>query len=117
MITPQRVSLSHATSISLKQLASRTGLSPNIVARFAMLLSFEQEFDPAEDTGQPDLTINQSSLFGELEPFLMSAFAFRCGKLDRQSAARVLAAHVARGVNFLSVRVESLADIAKMCIP
>ena len=73
------------------------GLSPNIVARFAMLVSFEQDFEPAEDSGPPDLTINQSSLFGDIEPFLMSAFAFRAGTLDRAAATKALTgAHRAR---------------------
>ena len=115
MTTPPRVTLSKATTLALKQIASRTGLSPNIVARFAMLISFDQDFEPAEDTGQPDLTINRSSLFGDIEPFLMSAFAFRVEGSQKSNAAKALAAHIGRGAAFLNVRVDSVADLAKMC--
>ena len=115
MITPPRVALSKSTTGALKQIAARTGLSPNLVARFAMLISFEQDFEPVEDHGPSDLTINASSLFGEIEPFLMSAFAFRAGKLEKATSAKVLSAHIARGAAFLNVRVDSIVDLARMC--
>jgi hypothetical protein len=80
-----------------------------------MLISFEQDSEPAEDGGPPDLTINQSSLFGDLEPFLMSAFRLRTGQLDRTVVAKTLVAHVARGAAFLNVRVDSIADLVRLC--
>jgi DNA sulfur modification protein DndE len=115
--TPTRVTLSRGTTAALKQLSARTGVSPNIIARFAMLVSFEQDSEPADDFGPPDLTINQSSLFGDLEPFLMSAFTLRVGKLGRAARAKALVAHIARGTSFLNVRVDSVIDLARLCQP
>jgi DNA sulfur modification protein DndE len=114
---PARVTLSRSTTTCLKQLSQRTGLSPNIIARFAMLVSFEQDCEPAEDTGPPDLTINQSSLFGDLEAFLMSSFRLRTGGVERGAVSRILVSHIARGASFLSVRVDSISDLVRLCQP
>jgi DNA sulfur modification protein DndE len=114
---PPRVTLSKATTTCLKQLSVKTGLSPNVVARFAMLASFEQDCDPADDAGAPDLTINQSSLFGDLEAFLMSSFSLRTGSVERGLVSRILVSHIARGASFLNVRVDTVADLVRLCQP
>jgi hypothetical protein len=76
-----------------------------------MLISFEDRDPPANDAGKPGLTINRTTLFGELEPFLMSAFALTNKKATETSSGKELANHVARGATYLNVRVHSLADL------
>ena len=110
MNAPYRVILSEKTT-SLLRSTSKTGLSANILSRFAMLLSFEDLAEPAVDTGKPGLTINRATLFGELEPFLISAFALRSARTSGAINARDLANHIARGVTFLNVRVYSMTDL------
>lgn len=116
MIAPARVTLSSSTTMVLRQLASKTGLSPNVLARFAMLFSFEQPNVPGKDVGQADLTINKSTLFGELEPFLLAAYVARSPAANDADIARDLAAHIARGANHLQRRVKSIFDLAELVL-
>lgn len=109
MKAPQRVQLSEKTTANLRSLTLKTGLSANILSRFAMLLSFENPIPPAADAGRPALTINRTTLFGELEPFLMAAYAL-LPQLDSAGAAKNIANHIARGSSYLNIRVNSVAD-------
>jgi DNA sulfur modification protein DndE len=116
MTAPYRVVLSEMTTSVLRSLTSKTGLSANILARFAMLISFEDRDPPANDAGKPGLTINRTTLFGELEPFLMSAYALTTKTINSQNSAKELANHIARGATFLNVRVQSLTDLVALVI-
>jgi DNA sulfur modification protein DndE len=116
MKAPYRVTLSEMTTSVLRSLTTKTGLSANILARFAMLLSFEDGDPPAVDAGKPDLTINRTTLFGELEPFLMSAYALASKSAGGPGAGKDLANHIARGAAFLNVRVQSLTDLLALVV-
>jgi len=111
VIAPYRVVLSETTTSVLRSLTSKTGLSANLLARFAMLISFEDNDPPAIDAGRPALTINRTTLFGELEPFLMSAYALTSRSAANAKLGKDLANHIARGAAHLNVRVKSLADL------
>jgi DNA sulfur modification protein DndE len=111
MSAPYRVVLSEMTTSVLRSLTSKTGLSANLLARFAMLISFEDSDLPAVDAGKPGLTINRTTLFGELEPFLMSAYVLASKAAHGPGAGKDLASHIARGAGFLNVRVQSLTDL------
>ena len=111
MTAPYRVVLSEMTTSVLRSLTSKTGLSANILSRFAMLISFEDRDLPANDAGKPGLTINRTTLFGELEPFLMSAYALTNKTSTGQNSGKELANHIARGATFLNVRVQSMTDL------
>src|SRR5450755_3553032 len=102
--------------MALRQLSSKTGLSPNVLARFAMLFSFEQSNVPAKDLGPGELTINKSTLFGELEPFLLAAYVACHPAAADADVARDLAAHIARGANHLQRRVKSIFDLAELVL-
>ena len=109
MKAPQRVQLSEKTTANLRSLTQKTGLSANILSRFAMLLSFENPVPPAADLGHPGLTINRTTLFGELEPLLMAAYVL-APQLNSASSAKDIASHIARGSAYLNVRVNSVPD-------
>lgn len=111
MNAPYRVVLSEMTTSVLRSLTTKTGLSANVLARFAMLISFEDNAPPATDGGKAGLTINRATLFGELEPFLMSAFALRTKDVTSAGVGKELANHIARGAAHLNVRVQSLTDL------
>src|SRR5579862_5970561 len=102
---PQRVVLSETTTSTLRALTQKTGLSANIISRFAMLISFEMPDVVVPETGKAGLTINRSTLFGELEAFLMSAYALTNAP-GQGSVGKVISGHIARGAAFLNVRVE-----------
>lgn len=63
---------------------------------------------PVEDSGKSDLVINRTSLFGELEPFLMSAYSLVAK--SPSNAGKEIANHIARGAAYLNVRVDSVSD-------
>lgn len=111
MKAPYRVTVSEATTSILRSLTAKTGLSANILARFAMLISFEDRDPPAVDGGKPSLTINRTTLFGELEPFLMSAYALTSKTARGPNSGKDLANHIARGAAFLNLRVQTLTDL------
>ena len=75
-----------------------------------MLVSFEMQDPVIADTGKPGLTINRTTLFGDLEAFLMSAYAIAGGRAADANAGRDLSAHIARGVAFLNLRTSNLTD-------
>lgn len=111
MNAPYRVALSENTTSTLRGLTQRTGLSANIISRFAMLISFEDPAPPGVDGGRTGLTINRATLFGELEPFLMSAYSLTRKNPTTSNVGKELANHISRGVGFLNVRVQSLSDL------
>jgi len=116
VIAPPRVALSETTTSALRQVAAKTGLTPNVVARFAMLVSFEQRHAPAPDMGAADLTINRATLFGEIESFLLAAFLAVHPNADESTTSKLIASHIARGARFLNLRVNSLFDLARLGI-
>jgi DNA sulfur modification protein DndE len=111
MNAPYRVVLSEMTTSILRSLTAKTGLHANLLSRFAMLISFEDSDPPAVDVGKPGLTINRTTLFGELEPFLMSAYGLVSKSAGGPAAGKELANHIARGAGFLNVRVNSITDL------
>lgn len=110
MNAPYRVILSETTTSTLKSLTQKTGLSANILARFAMLISFEMKDKIVPEGGKAGLTINRATLFGDLEAFLMTAFALIGGKTADGSAGKEMAGHIARGAAYLNLRCSTFTD-------
>lgn len=109
MKAPYRVVLSENATSLLRSLTQKTGLSANILARCAMLISFEDATPPASDNGKGELVINRTTLFGDLEPFLMSAYTLT-PKSSAGSASKDIANHISRGAAYLNVRVGSIPE-------
>lgn len=114
MNAPYRVALSESTTSTLRSLTQKTGLSANLLSRFSMLISFEDATPPAQDVGKTGLTINRTTLFGELEPFIMSAYVMTRSSGAESAVGKDLANHIARGSAYLNVRVKRLADLLKV---
>ena len=111
MNAPYRVVLNEMTTSLLRSLTTKTGLSANVLSRFAMLISFEESDPPAIVSGKSGLIINRTTLFGELEPFLMSAYALRSRAAGSADASKDLSNHIARGAAYLNVRVNSITEL------
>jgi DNA sulfur modification protein DndE len=116
MNIPQRVVLSTGATENLRRLAAKVQLLPNVTARFALIASLNQSHTPALDNGPAGLTINRVTLFGDLETFLMTALFAKHKVASDMSIARLISAHINRGVNHLQLRVDSLFDIAGACV-
>ena len=67
MILPARIKLSRATTVKFQTIKNKTGVTPNILARIALVKAIESESDfrnsKMEDNDGQDL--NRDVLFGE----------------------------------------------------
>jgi DNA sulfur modification protein DndE len=111
---------SDATS-KLRYLRQRTGLTPNLLCRAALMLSLEE--GPVGPTAAPDesglefnaytLTGEYSALFAALTLFVENSGRQNRGLTNAELLTR-LRAHIHRGVGTLSVRVKSPADVLRL---
>lgn len=102
----------------MAQLKHRTGITPNIMGRFAICLSFNDPSTPNPDEyDEKGSEIHPSVLFGEHEDMFMALMIMRLKKenLDPDKYLnRMLRAHFNRGTIMLFSRVHSLTDIPTM---
>lgn len=111
---------SDATS-KLRYLRQRTGLTPNLLCRAALMLSLEE--GPVGATTAPDesglefnaytLTGEYSALFAALILFVENSERKSRGLTNAELLTR-LRAHIHRGVGTLSVRAKSPADVLRL---
>ena len=110
--------LSADNTQKVRTLKGRTGLTPNILCRFALALSLR-------DPGVPDPTafpndgmeFNRHTLFGPHEVILLALLRQRCVQdgLDPDlDLPKQLHAHINRGVGILYPRLRSISDLGKM---
>ena len=113
-----KIFLSADNTQKVRTLKGRTGLTPNILCRFALALSLR-------DPGVPDPTVfpndgmefNRYTLLGVHEVLILSLLRQRClqDSLDPdEELPEQLRAHINRGVSILYPRLRSLSDIGEM---
>ncbi len=110
---PKRLRISKSATDNLKMLKGRTGLTPNLVCRVALLLSLEDGprggLRTIEDLGSE---FNAPTLFGEFA-FLFEALIRQVhGELDSKQCAAVVASHVDDGLERLR-KSRSLTDLVQ----
>lgn len=108
-----------ATS-KLRSLRQRTGLTPNLLCRLAVMLSLEE--GPLGDMPLPDeegMEFNAYTLTGDYNSLIGAMLRF----VEQPATAEPLSdedllvrfrAHIHRGVGTLSVRTRSPADVARL---
>ena len=110
--------LSADNTQKVRTLKGRTGLTPNILCRFALSLSLR-------DPGAPDaaafpsdgMEFNRYTLFGSHEVILLALLRQRCVQdgLDPESdLAEQLHAHINRGIGILYPRLRSISDLGQI---
>ena len=113
-----KIFLSADNTQKVRTLKGRTGLTPNILCRFALSLSLR-------DPGVPDpaafpndgMEFNRYTLLGPHEVILLALLRQRCVQdgLDPDSdLPEQLHAHINRGVSILYPRLRSISDLGKM---
>lgn len=110
---PKRLRISKTATDTLKMLKGRTGLTPNLVCRIALLLSLEDGprggLRTIEDFGSE---LNMPTLFGEFA-FLFEALVREVhGKLDAKQCAAVIVSHIDNGLDRLR-KSKSILDLAQ----
>lgn len=115
-----RLILSLESSKKLSLLKGRTGLTPNILCRFGLVLSLNDLSLPDPTMYKQDgLELMRHVLLGELDTVLIALFKQRAYKdgLDLKNN-KVLVdyfrAHINRGAELLYNRVKNLEDIKNM---
>lgn len=110
---PKRMRISKAASDTLKLLKGRTGVTPNIVCRMALLMSLEDgQQGGTHVCDQGGNEFNAPTLFGE------HGLLFECllrevhGELDSKQCAAVISSHIDTSLDQLR-KSKSLLDLVK----
>jgi len=92
---------------------ARTGLTPNLLARFALCLSLKEKSAPIiTQYDKEGNDIEPAILFGEYESLYLGLMRNRLNKdgLDESELNDMTRCHINRGVTALSPRIQSLGD-------
>lgn len=112
---PHRVRVSEPASARLKYLKSKTGLTPNVLSRFAFALSTRDMRRVTRSSS--DLhgqEFNAPTLFGEhqeLYDLILVRYVEETG--DERDAAAIIANHIENGLHKMG-HVRSLEDIVDL---
>lgn len=115
-----KLKISTDATSRLRSLRQRTGLTPNLLCRLAVMLSLEE--GPLGEMPLPDeegmefnaytLTGDYNSLIGAMLRFVEQSAAAE--PLSEEDVLVRFRAHIHRGVGTLSVRTRSPADVARL---
>lgn len=117
-----KLKISTEATSRLRSIRQRTGLTPNLLCRIALMLSLEEGPVNAlapDDQGQE---FNAYTLTGEYHGLIAALLRFveedegRAGKLDNDELLIRLRAHIHRGVGTLAVRAKSPADVGRLAM-
>lgn len=112
---PHRLRISTQASARLKYLKSRTGLTPNVLSRFAFVLSIREMRRVTWDRRTlGGLEFNASTLFGEhleLYDLILARYVSLTG--DDRRAAIVVANHIESGLHKMG-HLRRLEDVVSL---
>lgn len=115
-----KVRISTDAESRLRSLRQRTGLTPNLLCRMAVMLSLEEgPVGPATSTDEGGSEFNAYTLTGEHIGLITAMLrmveeAENGRRLADDELLTRLRAHIHRGVGTLSVRAKSPADVARL---
>lgn len=112
--------MSYRSQNLLAQLKSRTGLTPNILGRFAMCLSLNDPSPPnPEEFDEKGSEIHPSVLFGEYEDIFLALMTLRLKRdgLDPEIYInKMMRAHFNRGTIALFARMHDISDFERVIL-
>jgi DNA sulfur modification protein DndE len=113
-----KIRLTKDASERLKQIKGRTGLTPNILARFGLCLSLSEPAIPnPEQYPEEDREFNRYTLLGEWDDLYVALLRQRLAKdnLPQEQLEGQFRAHVNRGIVALSGFAKSISALAALC--
>ena len=121
-LTIQRVIFNVDADKRLRLLKARTGITPNILCRLGFCLSLEEPgipSDPFISDTTSDRVINRYTLLGEYDILftgLLIQWMADNGEdiSSNESVNQIFVTHINRGVELMSSRVKSIADISTL---
>jgi DNA sulfur modification protein DndE len=117
-----KLKISADATSRLRSLRQRTGLTPNLLCRIAVMLSLEEgrvNAPAPDDQGQE---FNAYTLTGEYHGLIAALLRFveedeaKAGPLSNDALVERLQAHIHRGVATLAVRAKSPADVGRLAL-
>ena len=113
-----RIKLSNRSQQLLGSMKKKTGLTPNILARFALCMSIKERSIPNPDEfDQGGSELSPEVLFGDFEQMYHTLMINRLDndKLDYEKYLNTMArAHINRGVIALHPRINDLSDFYEL---
>lgn len=113
-----KLKISTDATSKLRYLRQRTGLTPNLLCRIAIMLSIEEgAIGPITPPDEEGAEFNAYTLTGEYGALFAALLRWveegqtPSEPLDNPELLRRLRAHIHRGIGTLSVRTKSPADI------
>lgn len=111
--------MSYRSQNLLGTMKKRTGVTPNILGRFAICLSLKDPSVPnAEEFDDRGSEIHPSVLFGDYEDVFRALMMQRLKKdklpMDQKMLNKMLKAHFNRGTIALFARIRDLSDFNEM---
>ncbi|NOK58228.1 MAG: DNA sulfur modification protein DndE [Chloroflexi bacterium AL-W] len=104
----------------LRQLKSRTGITPNLLCRMGFCLSLDDPMVPDPTQFPPDSQreIDRHTLTGQYDVLFLALLRERCVRdnlsIEGKAFEEQFRAHMNRGVLLLFQRVKSLPDVSKL---
>jgi len=121
-LTQQRIWFTVAVDNKMRQLRGRTGITPNLLARFGFCLSLEEQGDPVDPfaSEKPGREINRNTLLGEHETVYVALLRTWVERNRLHATCtpdefnQLFVAHMNRGFELLSARMRSLSDLLNL---
>ncbi len=108
---PNRVHISKRATDLLKQIKSKTGVTPNILCRMALTLSLEENHKAnPHGTDLNGSEFNLPTLLGDATTLYEALIRQFHGNINAKEAQLILAAHIDNGVDKLK-RAKSPSDL------
>jgi DNA sulfur modification protein DndE len=99
---PKRVRISQGATDVLKALRGKTGLTPNIVCRIALILSLEDgAAGGLKQVDQSGSEFNAPTLYGEFGSLFECMLREVHGVIDAKTVSTVIASHIENGIDRL----------------
>lgn len=113
-LTLQRIPFSVEADNRLRLLKSRTGITPNILCRIGLCLSFEEQRSPPllPEGFQQGREINRYTLLGKEDQIYIALLLvlMKNNNIPFTRTNDMFLAHLHRGVELLATRIKSLSD-------
>ncbi len=110
---PKRVRISKAATETLKLLKARTGLTPNITCRIALILSLKDGPRGGErEVDQIGSEFNAPTLYGEFGTLFDCMIREVHGALDTKAIGTVIASHIDNGLDRLR-KAKNILDLVE----
>lgn len=121
LLTIQRVPFTSAVDNKMRQMKAKTGITPNVLARFGFCLSLEEPGIPADPFAAEEhgRDINRNTLLGEHDVIYVALLRAwlehrRINEVNEDEFNRFFVSHMNRGFELLSSRMRGLSDLVNL---